>query len=43
MNIQLTPYVLLDGKANEAVDFYAGVFNAEIESREMLKDWPPRI
>lgn len=40
MNIQLTPYVLLDGKANEAVDFYAEVFNAKIESREMLKDWP---
>lgn len=40
MNIQLTPYVLLDGKANEAVDFYTEVFNAEIESREMLKDWP---
>lgn len=40
MNIQLTPYILLDGKANEAADFYARVFNAEIESREMLKDWP---
>lgn len=30
----------MDGQANEAVDFYAEVFDAEIESREMLKDWP---
>ncbi|GBD58716.1 putative uncharacterized protein [Tetragenococcus halophilus subsp. halophilus] len=40
MNIQFTPYVLLNGKANEAVDFYAKVFDAEIETREVLKDWP---
>ncbi len=39
MNIQFTPYVLLNGKANEAVDFYAKVFDAEIETREVLKDW----
>ncbi|WP_440896794.1 VOC family protein [Amphibacillus sp. Q70] len=40
MNIQLTPYLLLDGKANEAIDFYTNVFDADIESRELLKDWP---
>lgn len=40
MKAQLTPYILLNGQANEAVDFYAKVFDAEIESRELLKDWP---
>lgn len=40
MKAQLTPYILLNGQANEAVDFYAKVFDAEIEARELLKDWP---
>lgn len=40
MNIRLTPYLLLDGKANEAIDFYADVFDAEVENRELLKNWP---
>lgn len=40
MNLQLTPYMLMNGKANEAVDFYQKIFDAEVESKELLKDWP---
>lgn len=40
MDIRLTPYLLLDGEAKEAVDFYEHVFAAEVESCEFLKDWP---
>ncbi|MDZ7836041.1 MAG: VOC family protein [Alkalibacterium sp.] len=40
MNANLTPYLMLDGNAREAAVFYAEVFDAEIESMELLKDWP---
>lgn len=40
MDLRLTPYLLVNGKAKEAVDFYADVFAAEVESCELLKDWP---
>lgn len=40
MNISLTPYLLLEGQAKEAVDFYTEVFDAEVFGIEYLKDWP---
>jgi len=40
MEIKLTPYLLLNGNAKEAVTFYADTFGAEVESMELLKDWP---
>lgn len=40
---RITPYLLMDRKAKEAVDFYVDVFGAEIDSCQMLKDWPQEI
>lgn len=40
MDISLTPYLLLNGQAKEAVDFYTEVFDAEVFGIEYLKDWP---
>lgn len=40
MNVTFTPYLLLEGQAKEAVDFYVDVFEATVESCELLKDWP---
>lgn len=40
MDISLTPYLLLNKQAKEAVDFYIEVFDAEVFGIEYLKDWP---
>jgi PhnB protein len=43
MITRITPYLLLDRKAKEAVDFYVDVFGAEVDSCQMLKDWPQEL
>lgn len=40
MEVKLTPYLLLNGTAKEAVTFYKEAFDANVESMELLKDWP---
>ncbi|MCC5895950.1 MAG: VOC family protein [Alkalibacterium sp.] len=40
MDIHLTPYLMLNGNAKEAADFYADLFGAPIRSMELVKDWP---
>ncbi|PRY81363.1 VOC family protein [Alkalibacterium olivapovliticus] len=40
MDIKLTPYLMLNGDAKEAVEFYKDVFGAKVESIELVKDWP---
>lgn len=40
MDVNLTPYLMLEGNAKEAAEFYADVFNVEIRSLELVKDWP---
>lgn len=36
----ITPYMLLDTKIKEMIDFYIEVLNIEIISCELLKEWP---
>lgn len=40
MEMKVTPYIMLDGNAQEAIDFYKKVFDAEVVGLEFLKDWP---
>lgn len=40
MDITITPYLMLDGRAQEAIQFYQELFGAEIIGQEFLKDWP---
>lgn len=40
MGMTITPYLMLDGKAQEAIHFYQELFGAEIIGQEYLKDWP---
>ncbi|MFO8069220.1 MAG: VOC family protein [Alkalibacterium sp.] len=40
MDVNITPYLMLDGNAKEAISFYSAVFDTEIKSVELLKDWP---
>lgn len=40
MELTITPYLMLDGGAQEAIHFYQKLFGAEIIGLEYLKDWP---
>lgn len=40
MEMKVTPYLMFDGKAEEAIHFYREVFGAEIVGLEYLRDWP---
>ncbi|MFC4598782.1 VOC family protein [Cohnella hongkongensis] len=40
MEVTITPYLMLDGRAQEAIQFYQEIFGAEIMGQEFLKDWP---
>lgn len=43
MNKHLSPYLMLNGNAADAISFYSDVFNAHIESIELYKDWPQEM
>lgn len=38
--MSISPYLMLDGQAKEAAHFYADVFDTEVLSMELAKDWP---
>lgn len=38
--MSISPYLMLDGQAKEAARFYADVFDTEVLSMELAKDWP---
>lgn len=39
MTISISPYLMLDGNAEEALAFYTDIFDTEVESKERYKDW----
>jgi len=40
VELTITPYLMLDGRAQEAIHFYQEILGAEIIGQEYLKDWP---
>lgn len=40
MDMKITPYLMLEGRAQEAIDFYRKIFGAEVVGLEYLRDWP---
>lgn len=43
MNVNITPYLMLNGNAKEAIAFYTAVFDTNVESMERYKDWPQEM
>jgi PhnB protein len=40
MDVKITPYLMLDGQAEDAIAFYRDLFGAEVVGLEYLRDWP---